>query len=380
MIALLVFITCLLFLIYGVCILTLTYGWMKLKNRLPAESSSGSVTRVSVIVAMKDEEENIGVLLQHLTLQDYPRHLFEIILADDHSEDDTLKVIKRWQHNSDMDLRVVCNASGETGKKVALSKGIDSATGELIMITDADCIMGNRWIGSVVSFYEKENPYMILGPVLYKSHKRKPFECFQALEFISLLAVSAGAASLNRPLFCNAANMAFTRQVYNEFRDPFSSETASGDDTMLLLSIKKKYPGKIRFNKHRYALVETFPEKTLKRFWNQRKRWVSKSKYYSDFDILFVSYNVFATNLLLLVFFVLMLFHASVFNFFLGFFLFKFIIDSFLLFPLILYYKIPCLLLSYVPSQLIYFLYATSVALGGKFSGFEWKNRYYHVN
>lgn len=373
-------ITAVVFFVYGFCILSLSYGWLKLKRQPILHASLTPRTRVSVVVAIRNEEKNINLLLKHLSVQKYPRHLYEIILADDHSRDATLPIVNKWIHESDLYIRVVHSAAGETGKKAALKNGINKATGTLILTTDADCTMNERWISSMVSFYEKENPRMILGPVLYRTHKNKVFGYFQALEFISLQATSAGSASLNRPLFCNAANMAFSRKIYNEIQDPLSSKTVSGDDTLFLLSIKKKHPGTIRFNKNPHALVETLPEKTLMDFWNQRKRWVSKSKYYRDFDILFVSVLVFVTNLLLSTGAVMMFFNSLFVNYFTVFFLLKLLIDSCLLFPFILYYRKYHLLLIYLPSQLVYPFYVTATALGGRLSGFEWKNRSYHVN
>jgi len=368
------------FFVYGLCILSLSYGWLKLKRQPILHASLTPRTRVSVVVAIRNEEKNINLLLKHLSVQRYPRHLYEIILADDHSSDGTLSVINKWIQESDLYIRVVHNAARDTGKKAALRNGINKATGTLILTTDADCTMNECWIISMVSFYEKENPRMILGPVLYRTPGNKVFGHFQALEFISLQATSAGSASLNRPLFCNAANMAFSRKIYNELRDPLSSKTVSGDDTLFLLAIKKKHPGTIRFNKNPHAVVETLPEKNFTDFWNQRKRWVSKSKYYRDFDILFVSVLVFVTNLLLSTGAVMMFVNPGFVNYVAVLFVLKLLIDSCLLFPFILYYRKHHLLLSYLPSQLVYPFYTTATALGGRLLGFEWKNRSYHVN
>lgn len=368
------------FLLYGLCILGLSYGWQKLKKSPSLPSGSTPETHVSIVIAVRDEEENIDMLLRHLAKQEYPLHLFEIILADDHSQDNTLKIIDQLKLESDLNIRVIHNAPQEVGKKAALNKGMLKAKGELLITTDADCTMGKYWLRSMVAFYEKEQPYLIMGPVLYKTYTKKAFERFQVLEFFSLLAASAGAAGLNRPLFCNAANMAFNREIINTLNDPLSSETPSGDDTMLLLSIKKEYPGKIRFNNDRYALVETFPEKTWRDFWNQRKRWVSKSKYYHDFDIIFASFMVFVTNLLLIVFLILMCFSSLFIDYFIAFFILKLLIDSLFLFPVIHYFKKYDVLPVYLPLQILYPFYAITTALGGKFSGFKWKNRYYHVN
>ena len=367
------------FLLYGLCIAVFTYGWLKLKHRNIPQSMSNPATDVSVVVAVRNEEKNLDALFHHLTTQDYPTHLFEVILVNDHSRDDTVEIIYRWLKKSVVKLRVVHNGPSETGKKAALKNGIENARGELILTTDADCIMGKEWVKSMVACYEHEKKHMILGPVLYSYQKSSAFELFQALEFISLLATSAGAAALNRPLFCNAANMAFTRKIFKELNDPFSSDTPSGDDTLLLLSIKRKYPGNIQFNSEPRAIVETDPEKTLKNFWNQRKRWVSKSSHYRDFDILATAFIVSGANMLLIVFLILMTFNPIFINYFIIFFLLKLIIDAILLFPVIFHYKRYRLLNSYLPSQLIYPFYVAASALGGKLSGFKWKNRYYHA-
>jgi len=367
------------FLLYGLCIAGFTYGWLKLKHGKIPQSMSNPATGVSVVVAVRNEEKNLHSLLRHLTAQDYPTHLFEIILVNDHSRDDTAGIIYGWQQKSDMKIRLLNNKPSESGKKAALKNGIENARGELILTTDADCIMGKKWVESMVTCYESEKKHMILGPVLYSYQKSSAFELFQALEFISLLATSAGAAALNRPLFCNAANMAFTRKIFKELYDPFSSDTPSGDDTLLLLSIKRKYPGNIHFNSESRAMVETAPEKTLKNFWNQRKRWVSKSSHYRDFDILATAFIVAGANLLLIIFLILMLLNPLFIYYFIAFFLFKIIIDAILLFPVIGRYKRYNLLKAYLPSQLIYPFYVAASALGGKLSGFKWKNRYYHA-
>ncbi len=367
------------FLLYGLCITALIYGWLKLKPGGCFQYLPNPVTSVSVVAALRDEEKNLDSLLGHLSAQEYSPHLFEVILINDHSRDNTVAMINRWQQNLDLNIRLLHNEPEEKGKKVALKKGIENARGNLILTTDADCIMGKGWIKSMVACYEQENKHMILGPVLYGYRKSSAFELFQALEFISLLATSAGSASLNRPLFSNAANMAFTREIFSQLSDPFSRETPSGDDTFLLLSVKRKYPGKIQFNTNPQAMVKTAPEKTLKKFWNQRKRWVSKSKYYGDFDILATSFIVFGANLLLITFLILMFFDPLFINYFIALFVFKFLIDAVLLFPVLFRYQRYHLLKAYLPSQLIYPFYVSVTALGGKLSGFKWKNRYYRV-
>ncbi|MCK5557685.1 MAG: glycosyltransferase, partial [Candidatus Hydrogenedentes bacterium] len=95
--------------------------------------------KVSVIVAGKDEEDNIEACLRSLAEQDYPN--FEIIVCDDRSADGTGAIIDRLAEG-DKRIRAVHIdhlPDGWKGKNHALQQGSDLATGEYFFFTDADC-------------------------------------------------------------------------------------------------------------------------------------------------------------------------------------------------------------------------------------------------
>jgi cellulose synthase/poly-beta-1,6-N-acetylglucosamine synthase-like glycosyltransferase len=365
------------FLLYFICILLLSYGWIKGKKapvyRLPVNPG----TFISIVVAVRNEESQISSLLRHLSAQDYPDNLYEIVMVNDHSTDNTARLIREWSEEKRSNIKLFSNSMDEEGKKSAIANGISKTEGELVVITDADCVMGKYWLKSMAAIYEKDQPYMISGPVLLNNRKKNAIEYFQELEFITLLGTSAGASFLNRPLFCNAANMAFDRKIFNHLEDPFFSGAASGDDTMLLLKIKKEFPEKIQFNMDKNALVETLPEKTLKGFWNQRKRWISKSKYYKDFDILATSFVIFLENFSLVTLFAAIFFNHLFLKYLALFFVLKIFTDLLLILPTASYFKKYYILAAYLPSQLVYPFYATAIAISGKLTGFKWKKRYY---
>ncbi len=75
------------FAIYIVLIISITIGWRKLKVFKSADIPP--VTKVSVIVAVRNEALNVKILLENLLLQDYSPLLYEIIIVDDHSTDQT---------------------------------------------------------------------------------------------------------------------------------------------------------------------------------------------------------------------------------------------------------------------------------------------------
>ncbi len=85
---------------YTVFIVTAIYSWLRLPEiKLP--QSYIARTRISVLVAVRNEAENIIALLLDLEKQTFPKSLFEVILIDDFSEDDTSELIIDFQQKTD---------------------------------------------------------------------------------------------------------------------------------------------------------------------------------------------------------------------------------------------------------------------------------------
>src|SRR5512133_216181 len=128
--------------IYSVIIFALWYSVRKkndaqLPDAIPA-------TTVSVVVACRNEAANITALQESLAAQDYPAGLLEIIIVNDNSTDRTPVAISEFitsgRQKSPHDMKLIYNPF--IGKKSAVRRGIEKASGELIITTDADCTMG----------------------------------------------------------------------------------------------------------------------------------------------------------------------------------------------------------------------------------------------
>ncbi len=102
----------------------------------------------------------------------------------------------------------------ENGKKAAVLKGVQHAAFNLIVFTDADCTMEDNWLSSIAAIYSQQNADMIIGLV---DMEVKPglFNRFQEIEFLSLVASGAAAAAGGRPIYCNAANLAFQKGSFS---------------------------------------------------------------------------------------------------------------------------------------------------------------------
>src|SRR5687767_14978250 len=121
-----------LFILYSLLIIYYWLTWGSIRDFKP--SSSLPQTRISVIIPARNEEKNIGLLLDALQKQSYPAELFEVIVIDDNSGDQTAAVVRQYPA---VKLIQLPQAEINSYKKKAIETGIAVATGELIVTTDA---------------------------------------------------------------------------------------------------------------------------------------------------------------------------------------------------------------------------------------------------
>lgn len=246
------------------------YGWRKTLQ--PVQAFSG-LTKVSVVVAVRNESDKIENLLNSLMGQTYSSKLIEYIFVDDQSNDGTAEKIELFFEGKNVNFK--CWRSDGSGKKDALSKGIRGAWNELIITTDADCLVPPQWISAIVGFYERSGAVLIAMPVYIKTAGGF-LERMQKLEIAGLCGIAAGSLANGKPMICNGANLAFSRTKWLEVMDNNYSSYASGDDTDLLYALNEKYPERTKYYSNSAVAVETEAVKGPFRFFLQRQRWASK--------------------------------------------------------------------------------------------------------
>lgn len=267
-------------------------GWKATAQFNLDENRPHFSTRVSVVLAARDEAKNIHECLTCIVQQNYPSELFEIIIVNDASTDSTVQVVENIiQNATNLNIRILHlaeQANNVAPKKRALQWGIENAIGDLILCTDADCSMGKNWLASHVGFYQKTAAKLIVAPVKMKvDAKANLLTYFQQYDIISLVASGGASLFYNKPLLCNGANLSFEKDTYfATLKDFEGKKMASGDDMFLMLAIKNKFPKSVHFLKSKAALVETLPQNNLLSLLIQRKRWASKGLRYNDSYIL----------------------------------------------------------------------------------------------
>ena len=358
---------------YMSIIFVIIIGWFRIK------SFSGQkilpLPHISIVIAVRNESKAIEELLYDLAGQNYPSGYFEIVVVDDHSEDNTIELTERFIiHNTTVDINLI--HSEGSGKKAAVSEGISLAKHELIVTTDGDCSVSDNWLKRLAEYHEIKKPKLIVGAVAY-NHKKGFLQHFFNLEFMSLVASGAGSLGMGLPLMANGANLTFTKQTYKDVLSTQDGKTlASGDDVFLLHAISEKFGSRtVHFIKDSLTIVKTNPPENIKDFFSQRSRWASKAIAYRSWWAILVSITVFMFNLFLVLCLVASFFKPWMLVIYGLFVLLKILID----FPLLHYFAeftnrkktIPYLFLF----GLIYPIYIVVTACSSLLFRFSWKGR-----
>jgi cellulose synthase/poly-beta-1,6-N-acetylglucosamine synthase-like glycosyltransferase len=367
-------------LLYFALIFRLRQAWFRVPEfSLPATPVAGCM--ISVIVAARNEEKNLPALLQSLAAQDYPTHLFEIFVIDDHSTDKSRKIVQSFPLANLHYLSLQQELQGsETHayKKAAISIAIKKSKGTLIVTTDADCVVPPQWLSNIAAYYEEHYPVMMVMPVVMKNNGSL-IGIFDSMDFLTLQGITA--AAVHHQLFgmCNGANLAYTRAAFdavNGFEG--IDQMASGDDMLLLQKMEKAFPAKIHYIKSKAVLVITGAADSLSGFLQQRARWSGKAGHYPDKQIMPVLWVVFLFNLQLMLI-PLFSFFVSERNYWLGFWalllLLKTIIEWAFLAPVVRFMGKGDEGLYFPFFQLPHILYTLVAAVLGKLGHYRWKGR-----
>jgi cellulose synthase/poly-beta-1,6-N-acetylglucosamine synthase-like glycosyltransferase len=367
-----------LLLLYLVFVVTLLFFWLKIPAVIAESSDLSPSTFLSVIIAARNEENNIGKLLSDLQNQKYPANLLEVIVVNDSSTDQTAELVKDFSNTNTLNLTLLNSVSFTflSGKKAALQTGINAAKGELIVTTDADCRVGKNWLNCLEAFYSIRKPKFISGPVSFLADN-SVFSRLQNIEFASLVASGAATLKAGYPTMCNGANLAFERKAFFEVGGYKENEhIASGDDEFLFHKMYKAFPHKVVFLKAKEAIVKTTPAKTLSGFYSQRKRWASKWDGYQLASPRLVAFFVFFINFSFIFIYPFLLADILSFRLFLLICCLKCLLELMFLYPVLRFFEKSIDWPVFLLLQFIYPFYVSFFAFSGKRKKkYLWKGR-----
>ncbi len=236
----------------------------------------------SIVVAARNEEQNIGKLLESLSLLEYPKEKFEIIISDDGSSDKTREIVKSYlTHLSNLTL-FAHSTDDLPGKRNALEKGINHSKFERILITDADCVVPQNWLKELDCYFTKETQFLIgIAPLQKDSGFFNGLSCFENLRSFLLISSTFG---WGHPVSATARNMGFRKNVFQTQGGYESTKKSLGGDDDLLLKnfLEKGYIVNLCLSENVAVVSKT--NYLTKDYLRQKARHAAASKFYSKFS------------------------------------------------------------------------------------------------
>ena len=254
--------------LYAAQCLLFTYGATKAKyeKNLPYEPT------VSIVIAARNEEKNIRSCLESLASTNYPSEKLEIIVVDDNSTDATPKIIEEFVSGLPRILTLTADLSKDhlRGKANAIAQGIDRSTGEIILMTDADCVVPPSWVRATVqNFGEKTG--VVAGLTLLRPDEW--FAGMQSLDWAYILAVASAAMALKKPLSCIGNNFSFRRLAYDEVGGYRGTKFSVTEDFALFKAITESGRWEYRYPFEKETLVFSRACSNIPELYRQKRRW-----------------------------------------------------------------------------------------------------------
>lgn len=237
------------------------------KNRVP---------KVSVLVAARNEESDLPILLRSLANLDYPKDQLEILIADDQSEDQTPQILSNWVKNGRNRSMISTqtdqkNLSQKNGKANALAVLSQHASGEFFFFTDADCEVPETWIREGINCFD-ENTGLVLG--ITQVNSQNIFQKMQEIDWWNTLGIVKIVTDLTFPTTGLGNNMVISRQAYIE-SGGFEKIPFSLTEDLEISKAISKLGFKIKQQVSENFLVKTKAERDVNSLFKQRKRWMA---------------------------------------------------------------------------------------------------------
>jgi poly-beta-1,6-N-acetyl-D-glucosamine synthase len=358
-------------------------GWRNLEGWNLSEQFQPSIF-ISIIIPARNEAENISRCLESILSVNYPKYLYEIIVIDDHSTDETALIVTNFiKKNTNINL--ICldlipqlqnPQTPQSPKKTAIETAMKYAKGTHIITTDADCIVQSDWLRLIASAFQGNEVKMVAASVAFYQEKNL-LQRFQGLDFVGMMGITGAGIHWGFQRMGNGANLAYTKAVFEEVNG-FEGVTdrASGDDMYLLQKVAHLYPKGVFFLKNKNATVFTEAKSDLHSFIQQRIRWGSKNAAYPEKWVTILLAAVFFFCWTLVINAVLIPFFSWTIWLFLFQLIAKMAIDFLFLREMSLFFNKQNLLKWFLPSCFMHIAYIAWVGLASQLvKNYEWKGR-----
>jgi cellulose synthase/poly-beta-1,6-N-acetylglucosamine synthase-like glycosyltransferase len=259
------------------------FGYIKSSS---LKQNDSPLPRVSIIVAARNEENIISGCIDSLKRLNYNSEFLEVILVNDNSTDRTKEIMLSESEGLN-NFKVIESEKSSKGNLIGKPNAIDTAiricSGEIIFMTDADCIIPENWILEMVKYYDS-NTQMVCGFTKIR-YEHSFFAKIQSLDWIYLQTLAMCSAGIGKILSCIGNNLSFTKSVYNNIGGYSKINFSVTEDLALMRTIDSMKSDNIKYPVNTGCVIITDECKNLRELYNQKKRWFK-----GGFDINFLGW------------------------------------------------------------------------------------------
>ncbi|HAA14892.1 MAG TPA: family 2 glycosyl transferase, partial [Cytophagales bacterium] len=188
--------------------------WLRWKPSVISEVPEMIWPKVSVLVPARDEEQNLPRCLNALLASDYPLDRIEILVGDDHSTDNTRKVIQNYAaEHPQVSLVEVGHSSGNARAKANVLVYLTrAATHDIWLLTDADIAPSPGWLKAMVGVREREQAGLVAGVTMVES--KSLWGQLQKVDWMMGWGMIQLGVEAGQPVTSAGNNMLVTREAY----------------------------------------------------------------------------------------------------------------------------------------------------------------------
>lgn len=244
-----------------------------IKNSRKSSNNPETFPSVSIIVAARNEEDNISDCIESLLKLDYPRDKLEIIMMNDRSTDKTKEIMMSYtQKNPVLKYQETDEQVGKLkGKTNALALAIKRSKGEIVFTTDADIKVKPTWVKEMIRYYDEDTGVISSFSTMIPKNM---WWGIQSFDWLYLLGLAAGGNGIQLEISCIGNNMSYRRKAYDEVGGYENIKFSVTEDFMLLHTIRKKTKWKAKFPVNPDIMNDTYPCKDWMELYRQKKRWM----------------------------------------------------------------------------------------------------------
>lgn len=242
---------------------------------------AGNLPALSVLIAARNEEDNLYHLIPKIMEQDYPE--FEVIIINHQSIDDSKYILKAYEQQY-KNLKIITVEKSKhlrAGKKLPLTIGIKGAKHNHLVFTDADCEPNSKnWLRLMGAQYSigKE---IVLGYGPYRKEKGLLNRLIR-LDTAMIAMNYMSFAKAGMPYMGIGRNISYTRECYERVGG-FKSHYAlpSGDDDLFIQEAAKNKNYAICVDESTFSYSPA--EKSLGSWLRQKSRHFTTTGHYKVF-------------------------------------------------------------------------------------------------